>query len=133
MAHIDWALLCDLAFFDKQDRLCIVGVIRQLPTPRLPLAVGHLMLVAQLSDVRPVEDVELSIAMVTPSGAAATPCGPDHVVVDIAHRYVLVTLRDVPLTEEGIYRFQLALNAQSVANVDIPVLTLARSAASVTH
>jgi hypothetical protein len=54
-------------------------------------------------------------------------------VVEVAHRYVLVTLRDVPLTEEGIYRFQLALKGQSVANVDIPVLTPARTAASVTH
>ena len=26
MARIDWAVLCDLAFFDLQDRLCAIGL-----------------------------------------------------------------------------------------------------------
>jgi hypothetical protein len=42
MARIDWALACDLAFFDRQDRLCIVGITRRLPVPRLPLAINQL-------------------------------------------------------------------------------------------
>ena len=44
MARIDWALLCDLAFFDRQDRLCVVGIVRRLPAPRLPLAISQMML-----------------------------------------------------------------------------------------
>jgi len=32
MARIAWALVCDLAFFDRQDRLCIVGSVQKLST-----------------------------------------------------------------------------------------------------
>ena len=55
MARIDWAILCDVAFFDRQDRLCTIGVITSSlfawwqpagePAPpwihRYVLAVGH--------------------------------------------------------------------------------------------
>lgn len=126
MARIDWALLCDLAFFDRQDRLCIVGIVRKLPTPRLPLAISQVMLVAHLADIRPIEEVEISVAVVTPSGTLTTPRSSDCVAVEMAHEYVLVTLRDLPLKEEGVYRFQVALKGQPVASVDIPVLTAAR-------
>ena len=127
MARIDWALLCDLAFLDRQDRLCIVGIVRKLPAPRLPLEIGQMMLVAHLADIQPVEEVEISVALVTPSGLLITPTCSDCVVVEMAQEYVLVTLRELPLREEGVYRFQVALKGQSVTSVDIPVLKPARS------
>lgn len=68
MARIDWAVLCDLAFFDRQDRLCIVGITRQLPAPRLPLAISQMMLVGRLTDIQPVEEIAVSVAIVTPKG-----------------------------------------------------------------
>jgi len=73
MARIDWALACDLAFFDRQDRLCIVGITRRLPVPRLPLAINQLMLVARLIDLQAVEEIEVSVAVLGPSGLWTTP------------------------------------------------------------
>ena len=63
MARIDWVVACDLAFFDRQDRLCLVGVTSRLPVPRLPLAINQLMLVARLVDLRTVEQFEVSVAV----------------------------------------------------------------------
>ena len=37
VARIDWAVLCDLAFFDRQDRLSIMESIRTLSAPTLPM------------------------------------------------------------------------------------------------
>ena len=41
----------------------------------------------------------------------------------MAHEYVIATLRELPLTEEGVHRFQIALKGQAVASVDIPVVS----------
>ncbi len=49
MARIEWATLCDLAFFDRQDRLCIIGMFRRLPAPSLPLAINPVLTAERLS------------------------------------------------------------------------------------
>src|SRR5262245_3431359 len=128
MARIDWAVLCDLAFFDRQDRLCIVGITRKLPAPSLPLAISQMMLVARLTEIQPVEEIALSVAVVTPKGVLTTSNSRDCILVEMANQYVLVTLRDLPLHEEGIYRFRLALNGQAPVFVDVPVLATSFSA-----
>jgi hypothetical protein len=93
VARIDWALLCDLAFFDRQDRLCVVGIVRKLPAPGLPLAIGQMMLVAHLTEIRPVEEVGVSVAVITPGGVLTAPNSSDCISVELAQGYVLVTLR----------------------------------------
>ena len=101
MARIDWVVLCDMAFLDKQDRMCIVGIVRKLPTPSLPLAISQMMLVAHLTDIQPVEELEISVSVLTPSGRLSTAFSPDCMLIEMAHEYILVTLRDLPLKEEG--------------------------------
>jgi hypothetical protein len=39
----------------------------------------------------------------------------------MAGQFVLVTLRNVPLPEEGIYRFEVRLTGQELSVVTIPV------------
>ena len=124
MARIDWALVCDLAFLDRQDRLCIVGIARRFPVPSLPLSIGQVMLVARLADIRPVEEVAISIAVVTPGGQRTTPTGAQSIAIEMAGEYVLATLREIPLIEEGVYGFQISLSGQPAVSVHIPVLTV---------
>src|SRR5215470_16153257 len=119
MARIEWATLCDLAFFDRQDRLCIIGIFRTLPVPSLPLALSQVMLVAKLTDIRPVEELSISIGVLSPSGRRPAPRQPDGIVIEMAREYVLATLRDLPILEEGIYRFHVALGAQALVAVDL--------------
>jgi hypothetical protein len=51
----------------------------------------------------------------------------------MAGQYVLVTLRGLPLTEEGVYRFQILLNSRSVTSIDIPVQVVDRPSLAVVH
>lgn len=54
--------------------MSIFSIVRSLPAPRLPLAVDRLTLVAHLADIKPIDEFELSVGIVTPSGQhAATP------------------------------------------------------------
>jgi hypothetical protein len=124
MARIDWVLACDLAFFDRQDRLCLVGITNRLPVPRLPLAIDQLMLVARLVDLRSVEEFEVSVAVLGPSGRWTTPTNGHGVAIEMSGEYVLITLREIPLVEEGVYGFHISLSGQEPAAIDIPVLAV---------
>lgn len=123
MARVDWALVCDLAFFDRHDRLCIVGITRKFVFPHLPVGLHQLMLVGHLVDIEPVDEIVVRIEMMTPSGWSGTvPLGAEH-SLQVTGEYVLATLRDVPFVEEGSYRFSIAIGDAPAAVVDIPVWT----------
>ena len=48
--------------------MSIFSIVRSLPAPRLPLAVDRLTLVVHLADIKPIDEFELSVGIVTPSG-----------------------------------------------------------------
>ena len=122
MARIDWALLCEHAFLDRREQMCLIGLVRCLSAPRLPTAVHRLMLVARLADINPVDEVDVSVGVVTPSGLHTARPGTGSVMITMAGEYVLATLHDFPLFEEGMYRFQIKLRGQQVVAVEIPVM-----------
>jgi hypothetical protein len=108
MAHIEWLQLCDTAFLDNRDRLCVISVINRFPVPVLPIAVHQLTLVA--------------------SGLSPSPDDPQCIDIAKAGEYVLVTLRQFPLPEEGMYRFTVSLVSGNSLSLDIPVLIISRPA-----
>jgi hypothetical protein len=124
MARIDWVLVTDLAFFDRHARICMVGVATHLMLPSLPVAIHQLMLVARVIDPLPGEQVEVGVNVLTPSGAWAIADHPDSVHIEVAAEYILVTLRDLPLTAEGTYRFRVHLDEQEPVAVDVPVFVI---------
>jgi len=128
MARIDWALVCDHAFLDRSDRLCLIGITRQIPVPSLPLTLHRMTLVARLADIAPFDEVALSVGMVTPSGLHLARTGSEQVAIEMAGEYALATLRDIPLMEEGTHRFQVRLRGQPVVSLEVSVLTPRRAA-----
>jgi len=133
MARIDWALLCESAFLDRQDQLCVIGIVEKLTVPRLPLSVRHLTLVARLADIQPIDEIEIAVGMVTPSDGHAARMGSEHVVIQVVGKYVLAALRDVQLREEGAHRFQVKLRGQPIVSVEIPVLASRAPASAPLH
>ena len=122
MARIEWALLCDHAFLDRDDRLSIISIIRSVPAARLPLAIDRLTLVARIVDIQPVDEVAVAVGMVTPSGCHAARLGSSQVLIEVCREYVLAVLRDVSLVEEGVHTFQIQLRGQPVVPVAVSVL-----------
>jgi hypothetical protein len=127
MVRIDWTVLCDSAFLDNKDRLCIIGIIRRFPVASLPMTLPEVMLVARLADIRPVDDVAITAGVVFPSGRHAARMGSNDVVIEMAGEYILTRLRGISLSEEGLYRFQIQLRGQPVTSVEIPVLATCRA------
>lgn len=121
MARIDWALLCDHAFLDRVEQLSIIGITRSLLVPRLPCARSCLVLVARLAEIGLVDEIEVAVTVVTPSGRQTRP-GPEQVVIEVCREYVLATLFDIPFLEEGNHQFQIQLRGRPAVAVEIPVL-----------
>ena len=69
MLRIDWALLCDLAYFDAYRNLCLIGVQTQ-PVPTFPIGTRRFAVAARVQGLRPQPTVSVSIW--TPDRSAAT-------------------------------------------------------------
>jgi hypothetical protein len=123
MAKIDWAVICDAAFLDRQDRLCIIGIVRDLQARVLPLWLRQVTLVAHLTDILPLDEIDVAVGMVTPSGQHTGRPGAPNVTIEMARDYVLATMRDLALTEEGVHHFQVRLRGQPMVAIDVPVWT----------
>jgi hypothetical protein len=133
MARIEWMLACELAYFDRHARLCMVGVATQLLLPSLPLEMRQLMLVARLVDRAPGQSLDIGFAISTPGGQWLGPSSKDDIHIEVASEYALITVRDLPFKEEGMYRFGLRVDAQEFVAVGIPVLVLSPAAPMECH
>jgi len=131
MARIEWVVLCERAFLDGDERLSMIGVATHFHVPSLPLAINQIVMVARLVDARHGDPMEVGVAIGTPGGRWSQPTS-DGFDIDQAGEYLLITLREVPFTEAGAYRFAVALGQQEVI-VDVPVTLMAASARLTVH
>ena len=126
MARIEWVLLCDLAYLDRYGRVCTVGITTSLIVPPVPVHLREIMMVARVVDQRPGHDIDISVAVRTPSGLFATPSSSDNLHIEVASEYVLVTLRDLPPQVEGLYAFHVSLRSGSQAALALPTFAIPR-------
>src|SRR5262245_44316895 len=110
MARIAWAELCEQAFLDGAGRLCLIGITQRLPIPSLPVTVYQLMISAHVVDVQVGDELSVEVWITTPRGVSAAPKHPNSLSVGVAAEYLLLTLRDVPLVEEGVYRMAVVID-----------------------
>jgi hypothetical protein len=133
VARVDWAVACELAFLDAQDRLCIIGVTTRLPVPTLPVLVNQLMLVARLADLRVSEEIQIAAAVVSPTGVWQVPSDADGLTIEIVREYVFVTLRGIPIYQEGIHSFRLLLWGLPAVAIDVPAIAVQPAARAEVH
>ena len=121
MARIDWAQLCELAFLDDRGRLCLIGVTTRLPVPSLPLVVHQLMIAARVVDVQAGDDVDVSVAIYSPRGTSGDLTPHDLDVTVAGGEYLLITLRDLPVCEQGIHQIVVSVGDHAPTALEIPV------------
>ncbi len=134
MAQLDWALLCDHAYFDSSDRLCMLGVMRQLRTTGLPETMTRLVIVAKVTKLRVIEQFDVSVAILSPSGfLLAADHDSDAMTIDLIQDFVIVTIRGMPITESGSYTFRLQIEEQPTWDIDLPVVDLTTALPASVH
>jgi hypothetical protein len=120
MIRIDWVQLCEMAFLDDCERLCMIGVTTRLPAPALPIAMRQLVIVVRISDVQAEETFGIGVSMVTPCGVSMTP----HTVgfdIAVTPEYIFITMRDIPFAEEGVHHFAISVGKGDPVSIDVPV------------
>jgi hypothetical protein len=133
VARVDWAVACELAFLDAQDRLCVIGVTTRLTLPTLPILVNQLMLVARLADLRTSEELQIAAAVVSPTGVWQVPSDTDGLTIEIVREYVFVALRGSPIYQEGVHSFRLLLWGLPAVTIDVPAIAVQPAARADVH
>jgi len=121
MIRIDWAQLCQMAFLDDCDRLCMIGVMTRFPAPQLPVTMRQVVIVVRIADVEAEESFSIGVSMLTPRGALLTTQSSDGFDITVTAEYIFITLRDIPLRDEGMHRFSVAVGKGDPVSIDVPV------------
>lgn len=132
MARIQAAHFCELAFLDNCNRLCLIGLTTRFPVPSLPIVVRRMMVALHVVDVAIGDELGVIVSMVPPSGHATTPPN-EFIDVGIAGDYLLITLHDVPLSEEGMHRILVSLDDKDPVALDVGVFVAGRSEPATLH
>jgi hypothetical protein len=87
----------------------------------------QLMIVVRIGRVQAEESFGIGVSLSTPSGVSLTP---KHEEMDIALTadYIFVTLRDIPLTEEGMHRFTVGVGKGDPVSIDVHVRLVSKRA-----
>ena len=121
MVRIDWAQLCEMAFLDDCDRLCMIGVITRFPAPQLPIAMRQVVIVVRIAELPTEETFGIGVSMLTPCGVSLTPPRTEGVDIAVTPEYIFITLRDIPLAEEGMHRFTVTVGEGEPVSIEVPV------------
>jgi hypothetical protein len=120
MARVEWALLCDLAYFDAYRNLCMIGVRAESPVPTLPAGMHRFAIAARVAGLRPSPPATVSVT--TPDGSLSATKWCLRVEVEAIGDYMLVQFGGVPPMREGIYRLEVSVDAREPLSIYIPVL-----------
>jgi hypothetical protein len=118
---VEWVVLCESVARDDTGRLSLIGIASDLPVPSLPLLLVDHLVVARLTRLRAGQTAHVSFGIVTPAGIGITPAADGTASLDMVGDFVIITLRSLPLREEGLHRFEVSLDNGSSATVDVPV------------
>lgn len=120
-ASVAWVVLCESVARDETGRLSLIGIASHLPVPSLPLLLNEHLVVARLADLEAGEALDVSFGIATPAGMWITPAADDAATLEMIGEFVIITLRSLPLREEGLHRFEVGIGNGSTAKVEVPV------------
>lgn len=121
----EWAFCCEHATVDAYDRLSIVGMTKHYGIPKLGIAFHRLTIVVVLKERPRPGDLKMGLKIVSPSGQPASPDKTENVDFSVKLDYLVVTLKRMPLLEEGTYRISLTTNGVPLTTIDVPVFVVA--------
>jgi hypothetical protein len=129
----EWAFICFRAFFDDDHQLFVERLVRRFNVPKLGIAFTEFTIVTVLKTrPREGENVNINLDILTPSGTHCNPQDPNAVRIECGNDFLLLTLKEMPILEEGTYRFNIRVNGLPLTTVEMPVRVLP-SAPDVVH
>ena len=118
---VDWALVCDLAYFDGADRLCMFGIDTAGSMAMRTVGSHRLSVVLRLRDRHAGEVLDPSVFITSPRGDRLVADRVADVRVEARGDYLLVGLPNLLFTDEGIYRLELTLGNGLLMTLEVGV------------
>lgn len=110
MATCDWMVLCNYAFDDSEQRVCLVGVL------------GYNTPVSNLPGLFP--DIFLVFEVTTPSGELIAHYEPRGQIGVKGSQPVRIHIRDMTLSEPGVYQFLLSVNGSLLTSTHLNIASV---------
>jgi hypothetical protein len=120
LPRVELACLCDNAFFDRHNRLCLIGVTATIGLPRLPMTIREMVLVARLQAGEGTQ-IRAEIRITQPGGTPGVPVDDAFLTLDLINDHLVATMRGIPLPREGTYLFEILLNGVPATEVPLEV------------
>ena len=122
MTTVDWVGLCDLAYFDRFNRLCMFGLETSGQIRTLPAGNNRLALAIHLRDRDPHDAPDVALFVTSPHGHRWTADEVRDFCVESRGDYVLILMPSISLAEEGVYRFEVACGSREPTMCEVSVL-----------
>jgi hypothetical protein len=119
MPRVEWAVLCDLAYFDAGRNLCVIGVQTQA-VPAFSPGARRFAIAALVPGLRP--DPSVSVSLSTPDEAPTASVNCEHVQVEAVGDHLVLNIGVPPLVDNGIYRFEVRLGSRPAVALDVPIV-----------
>jgi hypothetical protein len=129
MTTVDWAVMCDLAYFDGANRLCMFGIDTVGPVRTLSIGSHRLAIAIHLHDRDPRDSPDVALFVTRPNGEIRAADQVLDFCVESRGDYVLVEMPSMPLHEEGLYRFELACGTKQPTMCEVNVRVHAQRSA----
>ena len=116
MIECEWAILCDYAFRDERQKLCVIGIFDRVFTAAVPSGLRQAAFVIKLvGDAK--ERVQVRIEIVRPSHEPLAQLQGEVTLGDNGTGEIQLAMNGLPLPDWGIYEFNIYAD-------DVPVKTV---------
>ena len=122
MTTVDWAVICDLAYFDRFDRLCMFGLETSGQVRTLPAGNNRLAFAIHLQDRDPHDVLDVALFVRSPNGDRRVADEVRDFCVESRGDYVLILMPSISLAEQGVYRFEVACGTREPTMCEVSVL-----------
>jgi hypothetical protein len=126
MTTVDWAVVCDLAYFDRFNRLCMIGLETSGQPRRLPAGNNRLALAIHLQDRDPHDEPDVAVFVTSPGGHRRVADEVRDFCIESRGEYLLILMPSISLQEEGVYRFEVACGTNDLTMCEVSVLVHSR-------
>lgn len=111
MARVDWAHLCDYAFFDENRKVCIIGVFDCINVVRVPTTHTRAVLAVEFKG-DPEEILESRVQVLRPDHGELLNTGGSIQLSSIGHAHLILGMDNLNLPDVGPYEIRLLVNGK---------------------
>jgi len=119
MPRVEWAVLCDLAYFDAGRNLCVIGMQTQT-VPAFSPGARRFAIAARVPGLG--RDPRVSVSLSAPDEAPKARMDCEHLQIEAIGDHLVLNIGVAPLVDNGIYRFEVRVGPRSGLSLDLPIV-----------